>query len=276
MVLESMQWLAPVAGLLVAGLAAGFAGGVFGIGGGFVVVPALLLMMPLLGGNPAQYAHVAVATSAGSIIVTSIRSVLSHHKRGSVDFEILKSWAPWIVLGDIVGVYLASKVDGTALKVIFATGVLAMSMVFLLPHLSRLVLSDQMPGGAARIGISGGLGVFSSLLGIGGGTIAIMVMTMCGRSIHKAVGTASGVGTLIAVPSTIGFVLVGLAEHGLPWGSVGYVNFPAVLAISSMSILTAPLGVAAAHALEPAMLKRVFGIYLIFVALLMYHSALTV
>ncbi|MCJ2182753.1 sulfite exporter TauE/SafE family protein [Novosphingobium sp. 1949] len=271
---ESMDWLIPVVGLLAAGLAAGFAGGVFGIGGGFVVVPALLIMMPLLGGDKSQYAHVAIATSAATIIVTSIRSVMSHHKRGSVDFEVLKSWAPWIVIGDGIGVYCASLVDGTILKVIFATGVLAMSMIFLLPRLSKMVLSDHMPGGVARIGISGGLGVFSSLLGIGGGTIAIMVMTMCGRSIHKAVGTASGVGTLIAVPSTIGFAIIGLKEHGLPWGSVGFVNLPATLAISSMAILTAPLGVAAAHSLEPRMLKRVFGFYLIFVALLMYHSAL--
>ena len=271
---ESMDWLIPVIGLLAAGLAAGFAGGVFGIGGGFVVVPALLIMLPLLGGDHAQYAHVAIGTSAATIIITSIRSVLSHHKRGSVDFEVLKSWAPWIVIGDVLGVMLANFVDGTFLKLVFATGVLLMSMIFLLPHLSRLVLSDQMPGGIARVGISGGLGVFSSLLGIGGGTIAIMVMTMCGRTIHKAVGTASGVGTLIAVPSAIGFAIIGLKEHGLPWGSVGFVNMPAVLAISSMSLITAPLGVAAAHSLEPKTLKRTFGVYLIFVALIMYRSAI--
>lgn len=271
---ESMDWLIPVVGLLAAGLAAGFAGGVFGIGGGFVVVPALLIMLPLLGGDHAQYAHVAIGTSAATIIITSIRSVMSHNRRGSVDFEILKSWAPWIVIGDVLGVMLANVVDGTILKLVFATGVLLMSMIFLLPYLSKLVLSDHMPSGLTRVGISGGLGVFSSLLGIGGGTIAIMVMTMCGRSIHKAVGTASGVGTLIAIPSAIGFAIIGLKEHGLPWGSIGFVNMPAVVAISSMSLLTAPLGVAAAHSLEPKTLKRVFGLYLIFVAVIMYRSAI--
>lgn len=276
MLLSSMDWLIPAVGMLGAGLLAGFAGGVFGIGGGFIVVPALLIMLPLLGGDHAQYAHVAVATSAATIIVTSIRSTLSHHKRGSVDFEILKSWAPWIVLGDGVGVVLASHVDGTMLKMIFATGVFAMSLVFLIPHLSKLVLSDHMPGGALRVGISGGLGAFSALLGIGGGTIAIMVMTMCGRPIHKAVGTASGIGTLIAVPATIGFMIVGLHEHGLPWGSLGFVNLPAAAAIASMSILTAPLGVAAAHSLPPSVLKRVFGVYLVVIAIIMFRSALKV
>ena len=274
--LSEMGWLIPAVGLLVAGLVAGFAGGVFGIGGGFIVVPALLLMLPLLGGDHAQYAHVAIGTSAATIIVTSIRSVMSHAKRGSVDFEILKSWAPWVILGDGVGVILASHVDGKVLTMVFASGVLLMSLNFLLPRVGDKVISDQMPSGMLRVGIAGGLGTFSSLLGIGGGTIAIMVMTLCGRSIHRAVGTASGVGTLIAIPSAIGFAIIGLHDKGLPWGSIGFVNMPATLAIASMSILTAPLGVAAAHWLEPRMLKRIFGIYLIVISMVMFHNALKI
>lgn len=276
MLVSSMGWLIPAIGMLGAGLLAGFAGGVFGIGGGFVVVPALLVMLPLLGGDHAQYAHVAIGTSAATIIVTSIRSVLSHNKRGAVDFEILKAWAPWIVLGDGFGVLLASHVDGKMLTMIFATGVLLMSLNFLLPQLGDKSLTDQMPSGMMRVGLAGGLGTFSSLLGIGGGTIAIMIMTLCGRPIHRAVGTASGVGTLIAIPAAIGFAIIGLRETGLPWGSVGFVNMPAAIAISSMSILTAPLGVAAAHSLPPGVLKRVFGAYLIVIAMVMFHNALKV
>ncbi|WP_294392579.1 sulfite exporter TauE/SafE family protein [uncultured Sphingomonas sp.] len=274
MAVVSLDWLVPAIGLLLAGLAAGFAAGLFGIGGGFVVVPALLLMLPLLGGDSAQYAHVAIGTSAATIIITSIRSVMSHAKRGSVDFEILKQWAPWIVLGDGLGVVLASHVNGRILTLIFATGVLLMSFNFLIPRLSNRVLTQEMPTGVLRVSLAGGLGAFSSLLGIGGGTIAIMIMTLCGRSIHRAVGTASGVGTLIAIPSAIGFALIGLHDKGLPWGSLGYVNMPATISIASMSILTAPLGVAAAHSLEPAMLKRVFGLYLVAIALLMFRNAL--
>lgn len=274
--ISSMDWLVPAVGLLCAGLLAGFAGGVFGIGGGFVVVPALMLMLPLLGGDHSQYAHVAIGTSAATIIVTSIRSVMSHAKRGSVEFEVLKTWAPWIIIGDGIGVILASHVDGKVLTMIFASGVLLMSLHFLLPRVGDKTLSDQMPGGMMRVGIAGGLGTFSSLLGIGGGTIAIMVMTLCGRPIHRAVATASGVGTLIAIPSAIGFAIIGLREHGLPWGSLGFVNMPATAAIASMSVLTAPLGVAAAHSLEPRMLKRVFGIYLVVISLIMFHNALKI
>jgi len=100
------------------------------------------------------------------------------------------------------------------------------------------------------------------------------VMTLCGRSIHRAIATASGIGTLIAIPSAIGFALIGLKESGLPWGSLGYVNVPATLAIASMSILTAPLGVAVAHAMPAAPLKKVFGVYLVIIAFVMFRNAI--
>jgi uncharacterized membrane protein YfcA len=271
---DMMNWLIPLVAMLGAGLFAGFAAGIFGIGGGFVVVPALFVVLPLLGGTHDAIAHVAIGTSAATIIVTSIRSLLSHAKRGAVEFEVLKSWAPWIILGDGAGVLLAGHVDGHILTLIFAVGVFLMSLNFLLPKVGGKVISDTMPSGIARVGIAGGLGTFSALLGIGGGTIAIMVMTLCGRSIHRAIATASGIGTLIAIPSAIGFALIGLKESGLPWGSLGYVNVPATLAIASMSILTAPLGVAVAHAMPAAPLKKVFGVYLVIIAFVMFRNAI--
>jgi uncharacterized membrane protein YfcA len=271
---DVMTWLVPLIAMLAAGLLAGFAAGIFGIGGGFVVVPALLVVLPLLGGTKDAIAHVAIGTSAATIIVTSIRSLLSHAKRGAVEFEVLKTWAPWIVLGCGAGVMLASHVDGTTLKMIFGGGVILMSLNFLLPKVSGKVLSDTMPSGIVRVGIAGGLGTFSSLLGIGGGTIAIMVMTLCGRTIHRAIATASGIGTLIAIPTTIGFAIIGLKEGGLPWGSLGYINIPATLAIASMSMLTAPLGVAAAHSLPAGPLKKIFGVYLLIIGSLMLRAGL--
>jgi uncharacterized membrane protein YfcA len=271
---ESFSWLLPLAALLAAGLFAGFCAGMFGIGGGFVVVPALLLILPLLGGAKSEYAHVAVGTSAATIIVASLRSVTAHAKRGAVDFEILKQWAPWLIVGDALGVVLAGHVDGRGLLLIFAVGVLAMSVNFLVPRLSQIVISEEMPSGIGLVALAGGLGTFSSLLGIGGGTIAITVMTWCSRTIHRAIATASGIGTLIAIPTAIGFAIIGFARAGLPWGSIGYINVPAALAISSMSILTAPLGVAAAHNLPATPLKRVFGAYLVVISLFMFHNAL--
>jgi uncharacterized membrane protein YfcA len=267
-------WIAPLVAMLGAGLLAGFAAGLFGIGGGFVVVPALYLVLPLMGGLKGEYVHIAVGTSAATIVATSIRSLRSHALRGAVEWEVLRTWAPWIVTGSALGVVLAGHIDGKALTLIFAGGVMAMSVNFLAPRIGDRVISQQMPSGVLRAGIAGGLGGFSSLLGIGGGTIAITVMTMCGRSIHRAIATAAGIGTLIAVPSTIGFALIGLGQKGLPWGSLGFINVPAALAVGCMSVLTAPLGVAAAHGLPAAPLKRIFGAYLVFIALLMFRNAL--
>ncbi|WP_343612380.1 sulfite exporter TauE/SafE family protein [Novosphingobium sp.] len=271
---EMSMWLVPALAMLAAGLVAGFAAGIFGIGGGFVVVPALMLVLPLLGGDKHQLAHVAIGTSAATIILTSIRSLRSHAKRGAVEFEILKSWAPWLVIGDTVGVMLAGKVDGHILLIIFAVGVALMSLNFLLPFMADRKISDNMPGLMPRVAIAGGLGTFSSLLGIGGGTIAIMVMTLCGRSIHKAIATASGIGTLIAIPSAIGFAIIGFGEAGLPWGSLGFVNVPATVAIASMSIISAPWGVAAAHSLPSGPLRKIFGVYLVVIAAVMFKNAM--
>lgn len=269
-----LNWGIPFVALIAAGLVAGFAAGIFGIGGGFIVVPALLIVLPLFGGDKAQLAHVAIGTSAATIIITSIRSLQSHARRGAVEFPILWSWAPWLILGDAVGVVLAGRIDGHVLTMIFAVGVGLMSLLFLLPRLADRKLGDDMPGMAPRVAIAGGLGTFSSLLGIGGGTIAIMVMTLHGRSIHRAIATASGVGALIAIPSAIGFVLIGLREAGLPWGSLGYVNLPATAVITSMSVLTAPLGVAAAHGMSALPLRRIFGVYLIFISIVMFSNSM--
>lgn len=263
-----------IAAMLGAGVVAGFAAGLFGIGGGFVVVPALFAVLPLLGAQPGELAHVAIGTSLATIVVTSLRSVQAHARRNAVDFDVLRSWAPWIVGGVGIGVVLAAHVPGHGLALIFGCGVMLMALHFLFPLLARRQLAEAMPAGATRAGIAGGLGAFSSLLGIGGGTIAIIVMTLCGKSIHRAIATASGIGFIIAVPGMIGFAIIGWRAQGLPWGSLGYVNFPAALIITSTSILSAPWGVAAAHKLSPAILGRVFGIYLVVIGFIMIRNGL--
>ena len=273
-----MAWLAtmiiPLIAMLAAGLLAGFAAGLFGIGGGFVVVPALFIVLPLLGCAPGELAHAAIGTSLATIVITSLRSTQAHARRGAVDFDLLRSWAPWIVLGVGAGIMLADRTPGHALAIIFGTGVTLMAMHFLFPVLANKQLWTELPSGYARAGIAGTLGTFSSLLGIGGGTIAVIVMTLCGRSIHRSIATAAGIGVIIALPGMIGFMLIGMGSTGLPMGSIGYVNMPAALAITSTSILTAPWGVAAAHRLSATMLRQVFGLYLLFVGGLMIRNGL--
>ncbi|MEM9668746.1 MAG: sulfite exporter TauE/SafE family protein [Pseudomonadota bacterium] len=250
--------------LTAAGIFAGFVAGLFGIGGGFVVVPALLLVFSVFGVDPEMVTHVAIGTSLATIIVTSLRSVSAHHKRGAVDFAIIRDWTPGLVIGVIVGLILANFMDGRSLKWIFSIGVFLMGIHFIKPlYVPKPTEESRMPEGGALWSISSFLGGFSALLGIGGGTIAVLVMTACGRPIHRAIATAAGFGTVIALPGAIGFALLGLGESGLPVGSVGYVNIIAFAAITAMSFLTAPLGARAAHSLDAVALKRVFGVYLI-------------
>jgi uncharacterized membrane protein YfcA len=260
--------------LLAAGAAAGFAGGLFGIGGGFVVVPALVLLFPLLGIGVDEAAHVAVGTSLATIIFTSIRAAQSQARRGSVDWEVLRSWAVWVVLGTALGAAVADRISGAGLALVFGVGVLSFAVYFLLPERRAEPVFAAMPTGVPRAGVAGVLGAFSALLGIGGGTITTMTMTVCGEPIHRAIGTASGMGAIIAIPATIGFVIIGLGQPGLPPGSLGYVNIPAAAAIIVTSVIFAPLGVAAAHRLPPAILRRVFGLYLVTVGVTMIAKSM--
>lgn len=255
--------------LLVAGSAAGFAAGLFGIGGGFVVVPALMLLLPLVGVVPDEIAHVAVGTSLASIIFTSLRSAQSHAARGAVDFQLLRDWALWVVLGTGIGTLVAGAISSRQLALIFGCGVLAFAVYFLLPARKGAPLFARLPTGLSRVGIAGALGAFSTLLGIGGGTVTTVTMTVCGAPIHRAIGTAAGMGAIIAVPSTIGFILIGYGVSGVGWGSLGYVNLPAAAALIAASMLLAPYGVAAAHRLPPAILRALFGVYLAVIGVVM-------
>ena len=260
--------------MCAAGAIAGVTTGLFGIGGGFIVVPALLLTLPWFTDSDESLIYVAIGTSLASIIVSSVRAVQAHHRRGAVDFGVLRDWSPWLILGVCVGLYLASLTDGTQLLLVFAVGVLAYSTYFLFPQFfDRFGTSLQMPTGIFRAGLASVLGGFSALLGIGGGTITVVTMVMCNRPVHQAVGTAAGVGFVIALPGTVGFLVLGLGAPNLPEGSIGYINLPALAAIALMSMFTAPLGARLAHFLDESRLKRLFGLYLVGVSLTMFYKS---
>ena len=273
MELTSVQLITLLIVMLGTGCVAGITAGLFGVGGGFIVVPALLAVFPYFDNYYDKHIYVAIGTSLATIIVSSARAVQTHRKKGAVDFLLLKDWAPWLVTGVILGTLLASMVDATSLVLVFAGGVFLYSFYFMLPDKFNFsgTVSD-VPSGAGRAAIASGLGGFSALLGIGGGTPFVVTMTMCGRSFHQAIATASGVGFIIAVPGTIGFLLIGLTDTNLPWGSIGYVNLPALLAISTMSIFTAPMGAQLAHKLNDLVLKRAFGIYLLTISVSMFYK----
>lgn len=257
--------------LLGAGAVAGITTGLFGVGGGFIIVPTLLAILPMFTGDNDGLVHTAIGTSLASIIVSSFRAVQTHRKNDLVDFSVLKAWAPWLLIGVAGGVVLASYMDASALIVVFAVGVLVYSIYFIFPqYFEPKKVPWSLPQGVGLAGLASALGGFSALLGIGGGTPFVVTMVICGRKVHQAVATAAGVGFIIAIPGAIGFLILGLTQSApLPSGSIGYIHVPALLAISFMTVFTSPWGAKIAQRLNELHLKRAFGIYLIAVAISM-------
>lgn len=270
--MPELATLLPLVVLLMAiGAFAGVLAGLLGVGGGIVLVPAFYYTFAGLGYETGELMQVCLATSLATIIVTSARSVASHHKKGAVRWDILKSWAPGIVLGAIVGVLVAAGLRSTTLQAIFGTLAFAIGLYMLFGN-AAWRLADEMPAGPLRYILSPLVGFLSVLMGIGGGSFGVPIMTLHGVAIHRAVATAAGFGFIIAVPSVIAFLFVDVANA--PPMTVGAVNVPAFLLVIAMTLVTAPLGAKLAHALDPKPLKRVFGVFLTLVALNMLRKAL--
>lgn len=247
--------------LVGAGLFAGLVGGLFGVGGGIVIVPALYHALGALGFGDDVRTHVAVATSLSTILATSWRSLATHAKAGAVDFAILKAWTPWIAVGAAAGALVAGAVDGQVLLVVFGLGLMAIAANMAFTQESWR-LASAMPEGALRAGIAGGIGALSAMMGIGGGAFGVTVMTLCGRPIHQAVATASGFGAAIALPAALANAWTGWGVAGLPPFSAGYVNLPGFAILALLTSLTAPIGARLAHRLDRARLKRAFAVFL--------------
>ena len=249
--------------LLVAGAVAGVMAGLLGVGGGMIIVPVLLYMFTLLGVAEEHAIHLSVGTSLATIVVTSIMSVRAHRKRGSIDWSIVKSWSPWIVLGVICGTLVAAVLDASGLKTVF--GVMALLVAFYMAFVREdYVVSKAPPKGIAKALTATTIGGLSTLIGIGGGTFTVPTLIVCSVSALKAVGTASAIGLFIAVPGALGFILNGLGEsEGMPPLTLGYVNIAAFLLLIPMTSLFAPLGARIAHSITPRWLRRAFAIFLL-------------
>jgi len=250
-----------VLALAGAGLFAGLIGGLFGVGGGIVIVPALYHVMGVLGVDDDVRSHVAVATSLSTIMATAWRSLSTHAKAGAVDFEVLKSWTPWIALGALAGAIIAGFVDGEVLLLVFGGGLMliAANMAF---GRDTWRVAQGMPTGVGRGAIAIVIGALSAMMGIGGGAFGVTVMTLCGRPIHQAVATASGFGAAIAVPAALANVATGWNAPGLPPLSAGYVNLPGFVIVALLTSLTAPIGARLAHRLDRIRLKQFFAAFL--------------
>jgi uncharacterized membrane protein YfcA len=258
--------------LIIIGAFAGVLAGLLGVGGGIILVPAFYYAFSSLGYNSPQLMQICLATSLATIIFTSVRSVSSHHKKGAVDWDILKTWAPGIVIGAFIGVFIAAGLRSDTLLMIFGTLALVIGFYMAFSQ-SSWRLGETMPTGIKRAILSPIVGFLSVLMGIGGGSLGVPIMTLHGRPIHRAVATAAGFGLIIAVPSAITFLFTPIPDAGRPPFNIGHVNIAAFLVIISMTMLTAPIGAKLAHSLDPKPLKRVFAVFLILVAINMLRKA---
>jgi uncharacterized membrane protein YfcA len=260
-------------GVLGIGYLAGILAGLLGIGGGMVIVPALFYLFQSQGVEAGLAMQMAVATSLATICLTAISSIRSHAKRGAVDAGILRAWAVPVVVGAAVGAVVASKVGGAVLAVVFAVVAMVIAAQIGLAR-QAFTFGDAPPkSGWLRGLLPGGIGFLSSLMGIGGGIMSVSVMVLYNTPIRTAVGTASAVGLVLAIPSTIGFMALGAGLEGRPPYSLGYVSLLGFVLIAPLSVLGAPLGARIAHAIPTVWLRRCFAFALVAVSLRMLYEA---
>jgi uncharacterized membrane protein YfcA len=248
--------------VIASGAISGLLAGVFGIGGGAVIVPVLYQGLTFLGVDEAIRMHLSVGTSLGIIVPTSIRSYMAHRRRGAVDENLIRSWLVPVPLGVAAASVVAAAISGAALRAIFAV-LAAIIGARLLFNRDTWRLGDTLPGNPWRAIVGATVGFFSTLMGIGGGILSNTFMTLFGTSIHRAVATSSGVGVLISVPGILGYVWAGWNAPGLPPFSAGFVNLLGLLLVIPVSVITAPFGVRLAHALTKRQLEVGFGLFLL-------------
>jgi hypothetical protein len=251
---------------LLIGLLAGYLAGFLGIGGGFVVVPALTWLF-LQDPATAPFAvHMAVATSLGTMLVTSLSSIIAHHRRRAIRWALVRALAPGLVVGAVLGALLADRLDGAAL--VRVVGVFAILAGLQLVLGRKSVGEKPLPGQPAVSAVGLVIGGISSLIGIGGGALTGPWQMWHGIRAQNAVATSAACGYPIAIAGSLTFVVLGL-DGGLPAGALGYVHLPAFVGIAVASAAAAPLGAATVHRLPPATVRRLFGVFLLLVGLRM-------
>ncbi len=266
------QWLILGVAMLATGSVAGVLAGLFGIGGGIVIVPVLEAALGFVGVDPAIRMHVAVGTSLATIIPTSVSSARAHHQRKSVDVDIVKRWGIFVLLGALLGAWIASQVHSRVLAMVFATLALLVAIKMVLMPESRN-LTMEVPRGPAVAVIPTAIGCFSSMMGIGGGTFSVMTLTLFNEPIHRAVGTAALFGLVISLPATIGFMVAGWGDARVPPASLGYVSLIGFACIAPATVLAAPLGAKIAHAFSGRRLSMLFGAFLVIASIRLFYRA---
>jgi uncharacterized membrane protein YfcA len=253
--------------IVIGGVLTGLLAGLFGVGGGAIIVPVLYEIFRILGVSEDVRVQLCVGTSLAIIIPTSIRSYLAHRARGTLPAGVLKTWIVPIAAGVIVGGVIAAVAPAAVFKSFFAVMTFLLGAKFLFAQ-DRWQIADTLPGRPLMWAYGLFIGFYSAMMGVGGGAVSTLVLSLYGQPIHAAVGISAGVGVIISLVGTVGFVIAGLPHQALmPPLSIGYVSLIGVVLMAPVSALAAPYGARLAHALSRRKLELAFGIFLWLVAI---------
>lgn len=259
--------------IAAAGVVAGLIAGLLGVGGGIILVPALFYLFTLMDIDPSVRMHLAVGTSLSTIIATALSSSRAHYRNHSIDLSLLKSWAPSLLIGSILGIIAFSKIKSSQLTLIFAIITFFVALYMLLKPKQGTEDQHHFPTGFLRTIYGLVVSCLSSIMGIGGGTLSVPLLTFYKFPIRKAVGTAAAIGLIIAIPGTVGAFISGTGVEGRPPFSIGYVNILAFLLLIPITGYMAPIGAKLAHSIKPIYLHYLFSVFLIFNSINMFYSA---
>ena len=272
---------------LVIGALAGFAAGLFGVGGGTIIVPLLFIGFTQMGYSPDVIMHLALGTSLATIIVTSISSLMAHNKKGSVMWPVFKNLAPGMALGCFFGAGVAGLISGIHLQIIVGIFLLWVAYRMFAKAKNQTASSTSntadpdtqfneiaLPSTPKQLAAGGVIGIASAIFGIGGGSLTVPYLTRYGVVMQKAVGTSAACGLPIAIAGALGFMFFGMQQKIDVPNTIGFVHIYAFLGISVMSFFTAKLGAKVAHILSPAMLKKCFSVLLTIVGCYFLYKGL--
>lgn len=247
---------------LAIGTVAGFAAGIFGVGGGLIIVPLLYVVFTHMGYEPEVIMHMALGTSLATIIVTSISSLIAHHKNGAVIWSAFRNLAPGLIIGSFLGAGIAGLLSGENLQLIIGVFVIWVAYKMMMGTKPVIDQHSALPSDFKQFCAGTGIGVASAIFGIGGGSLTVPYLNHYGVVMQRAVGTSAACGLPIAIAGAFGFIFFGMKEQVNVPNTIGFVHIYAFLGISTMSFFTAKLGAKAAHILSPIALKKCFAVLL--------------
>lgn len=267
---------------LIIGALAGFAAGLFGVGGGTIIVPLLFIVFTQMGYSADDIMHLALGTSLATIVVTSISSLMAHNKNGAVMWPVFKNLAPGMAIGCFLGAGIAGLLSGVHLQLI--VGVFLLWVAFKMfrggkkpvaGHASGASHTNHaLPSTPNQLAAGAGIGVASAIFGIGGGSLTVPYLTRYNVVMQKAVGTSAACGLPIAIAGALGFMIFGMQQDINVPNTIGFVHIYAFLGIGSMSFFTAKLGAKVAHILSPQLLKKCFSVLLFVVGVYFLYKGL--